>query len=43
MSQIHVNDGIKDPPHNKRGIIRQLGPGLLIAGACAFYDKVMEN
>lgn len=33
MSQIHVNDGIKNPPNNKRGIIRQLGPGLIIAGS----------
>jgi Mn2+/Fe2+ NRAMP family transporter len=33
MSETHADDGIKDPPRSKREILRQLGPGLIIAGS----------
>jgi Mn2+/Fe2+ NRAMP family transporter len=33
MSDTNADDGIKDPPKTKREILRQLGPGLIIAGS----------
>jgi len=33
MNNAHADDGIKNPPRSKREILRQLGPGLIIAGS----------